>query len=182
MACARERGRGDTIRTCGHSVPNRALYQAELRPEKVFRGNRQDSNLQRPESQSGVSTNSTTITPKYPRLTVTSSVDALSFAPDFETGRQGETRTRGLLVPNEADYLTFLLADETWSGQRGLNPRPSRWQRDALPAALCPPCVAVDDGRGYRTRTCVELPRRFWRPVQSPLCESPVEAGARGWI
>ena len=58
-------------------APKAGDLPLDYAPIKALRGNRQDLNLQRPESQSGVSTNSTTITPKYPCLTVTDSVDAL---------------------------------------------------------------------------------------------------------
>ena len=45
-------------------------------------------------------------------------------------GRSGETRTRGLMVPNHARYQ---LRYTSWSGKRESNPQPSAWEATALP-------------------------------------------------
>ncbi len=46
-------------------------------------------------------------------------------------GRSGETRTRGLMVPNHARYQ--LRYASIWSGKRESNPQPSAWEATALP-------------------------------------------------
>ncbi len=54
-------------------------------------------------------------------------------------GRSGETRTRGLMVPNHARYqlrYTSMTKTDTrfrWSGKRESNPQPSAWEATALP-------------------------------------------------
>ncbi len=49
----------------------------------------------------------------------------------FFAGRSGETRTRGLMVPNHARYQ--LRYASIWSGKRESNPQPSAWEATALP-------------------------------------------------
>ena len=39
----------------------------------------------------------------------------------------------GLLLSSNAYSKAYDVSRKKWSGQRGSNPRPSRWQRDALP-------------------------------------------------
>ena len=41
--------------------------------------------------------------------------------------------SRGEVTPSQGKHFLSNKSDINWSGQRGSNPRPSRWQRDALP-------------------------------------------------
>ena len=41
--------------------------------------------------------------------------------------------SKGIAPPSQGTHFLFNKSDIVWSGQRGSNPRPSRWQRDALP-------------------------------------------------
>ena len=41
--------------------------------------------------------------------------------------------SRAATPPSQGAHFLFNKSLIKWSGQRGSNPRPSRWQRDALP-------------------------------------------------
>ena len=41
--------------------------------------------------------------------------------------------SNGITPPSQGKHFLFNKSFINWSGQRGSNPRPSRWQRDALP-------------------------------------------------
>ena len=67
----------------------------------------------------------------------------------------GETRTPDPLLRRQLLYPPELRA-RSWSGGRGLNPRPEAWKASALPVELPPPSQAIIT---VQKRLCQPLPR-----------------------
>lgn len=65
--------------------------------------------------------------------TVTSCPDCLGVVSDLTNNNARPRITATIAIPNNALIVTCRIVERRMSGKRGLNPRPSRWQRDALP-------------------------------------------------
>src|SRR4030042_4653314 len=75
--------------------------------------------------------------------------------PKVEIGVEGVIRT--IIDAFKGHCPTIRRPRNMMSGRRDLNPRPSRWQRDALPAELLPQCFYYSkgiSGKG-RSRTAI---------------------------
>ena len=52
--------------------------------------------------------------------------------------------SNGATPPSQGTHFLFSKSVINWSGQRGSNPRPSRWQRDALPLSYARIYSSID--------------------------------------